>query len=191
MKKFTFISELREGIYRRSIYINQYTSVDLYRALLLWADNLDVNIFTHRGKMNVQKDVRDAEDIPAAIEAVDNVWFNLYILAGASLFLNIVETAAIGSQKDRATKKLTVIAYFRGGIYISQYKSVDAENALSLWIDNLDIQYWPYRDQVQIRKKRVTMSQSLAPVEGVDNIWHVDCMIYRSLLSLYIIETAV
>lgn len=43
MKKFTFIAEFKNGT-----YISQYKADNLMEAVLIWADNLDVQFFTNK-----------------------------------------------------------------------------------------------------------------------------------------------
>ena len=74
MKKFTFIAE-----YKKGTYISQYESSNLMEALVIWADNLDIQF-------------RDNFYSPVSIEKVDNVWCSSYVIFRSLLLLNIVET---------------------------------------------------------------------------------------------------
>ena len=55
MKKFTFIAEFKNGT-----YISQYKADNLMEAVLIWADNLDVQFFTNKVKTKIQEKVRDS-----------------------------------------------------------------------------------------------------------------------------------
>ena len=50
MKKFTFIAE-----YKKGTYISQYESSNLMEALVIWADNLDIQFFTEKVKAKIQE----------------------------------------------------------------------------------------------------------------------------------------
>lgn len=50
MKKFTFIAEFKNGT-----YISQYKADNLMEAVLIWADNLDVQFFTNKVKTKIKK----------------------------------------------------------------------------------------------------------------------------------------
>lgn len=50
MKKFTFIAEFKNGT-----YISQYKADNLMEAVLIWADNLDVQFFTNKVKLKSKK----------------------------------------------------------------------------------------------------------------------------------------
>ena len=52
MKKFTFIAEFKNGT-----YISQYKADNLMEAVLIWADNLDVQFFTNKVKTKIQEKV--------------------------------------------------------------------------------------------------------------------------------------
>ena len=52
MKKFTFIAEFNNGT-----YISQYKADNLMEAVLIWADNLDVQFFTNKVKTKIQEKV--------------------------------------------------------------------------------------------------------------------------------------
>ena len=87
MKKFTFIAE-----YKKGTYISQYESSNLMEALVIWADNLDIQFFTEKVKATIQEQVRDNFYSPVSIEKVDNVWCSSYVIFRSLLLLNIVET---------------------------------------------------------------------------------------------------
>ena len=87
MKKFTFIAE-----YKKGTYISQYDSSNLMDALVIWADNLDIQFFTEKVKAKIQENVRDNFYSPVSIEKVDNVWCSSYVIFRSLLLLNIVET---------------------------------------------------------------------------------------------------
>ena len=87
MKKFTFIAE-----YKKGTYISQYESSNLMEALVIWADNLDIQFFTEKVKAKIQEKVRDNFYSPGSIEKVDNVWCSSYVIFRSLLLLNIVET---------------------------------------------------------------------------------------------------
>ena len=87
MKKFTFIAE-----YKKGTYISQYESSNLMEALVIWADNLDIQFFTEKVKAKIQEKVRDTFYSPVSIEKVDNVWCSSYVIFRSLLLLNIVET---------------------------------------------------------------------------------------------------
>ncbi len=87
MKKFTFIAE-----YKKGTYISQYESSNLMEALVIWADNLDIQFFTEKVKAKIQEKVRDNFYSPVSIEKVDNVWCSSYVIFRSLLLLNIVDT---------------------------------------------------------------------------------------------------
>ncbi len=87
MKKFTFIAE-----YKKGTYISQYESSNLMEALVIWADNLDIQFFTEKVKAKIHEKVRDNFYSPVSIEKVDNVWCSSYVIFRSLLLLNIVET---------------------------------------------------------------------------------------------------
>ena len=87
MKKFTFIAE-----YKKGTYISQYESSNLMEALVIWADNLDIQFFTEKVKAKIQEKVRDNFYSRVSIEKVDNVWCSSYVIFRSLLLLNIVET---------------------------------------------------------------------------------------------------
>ncbi len=60
MKKFTFIAEFKNGT-----YISQYKADNLMEAVLIWADNLDVQFFTNKVKTKIQeKGGRNLNSVP-------------------------------------------------------------------------------------------------------------------------------
>lgn len=86
-------------------------------------------------------------------------------------------------------KKYTFIAEFRGGTYISQYKAMTLMNALFIWADNLDPQYFTNRLKIKIQEKVRDEYFFPISIETVDNVWCSSYVINKSFLLLNIIET--
>lgn len=87
-------------------------------------------------------------------------------------------------------KKFTFIAEFRGGTYISQYKSKTLNEAMFEWSKGLSIEYFSESVKRKIIEK--TKEIEFAPIllNGIDNTWCTSYTISRSFLLLNIIETA-
>ena len=71
MKKFTFIAE-----YKKGTYISQYESSNLMEALVIWADNLDIQFFTEKVKAKIQEKVRDNFYSPANSSG-SSLWYSI------------------------------------------------------------------------------------------------------------------
>lgn len=61
--------------------------------------------------------------------------------------------------------------------------------ALLIWADNLDEQYFPIKVKFKIQEKVRDNAFSPVPVETIDNVWCASYGIFRSLLLLNIVET--
>ena len=86
-------------------------------------------------------------------------------------------------------KKFTFIAEYKGGTYISQYEALNLEEALLLWADNLDLQY--FTEKVKTRIRHVVRDKEFPPIalDSIENVWCFSCTINRSLLLLTIVRT--
>ncbi len=87
MKKFTFLVEFRGGT-----YISQYKAINLTEALFLWANNVDVPVFTNKIQERIKEKIKEEDFFPIAVKTVDNVWCTSYVIFRSLLLLNIVET---------------------------------------------------------------------------------------------------
>lgn len=87
-------------------------------------------------------------------------------------------------------KKFTFIAEFRNGTYISQYEASNLIEALFIWAENLDLQYFTSKVKNKIQEKAREEDFFPVPVKTVDNVWCSSYVIFRSLLLLNIVETA-
>lgn len=86
-------------------------------------------------------------------------------------------------------RKYTFIAEYKGGTYISQYSSVSLTDALFVWADNLDSQFFTDKAKIKILEKVKDSDFHPMPIATVDNVWCSSYVIYRSLLLLNIVET--
>lgn len=85
MKKFTFISEFRNGT-----YITQYYAINISNALLMWAESLDISVYSKRIVIKLQKEID--KEIPIPIDGVDSIWCCSFSPYNSFLLLNIIET---------------------------------------------------------------------------------------------------
>jgi hypothetical protein len=86
-------------------------------------------------------------------------------------------------------KKYTFIAEFRGGTYISQYKSKTLDDAMIKWSKGLSPEYFTESVKRKIIEKVKETDLSPVLLNGIDNAWCVSYTISRSFLLLNIIET--
>lgn len=91
--------------------------------------------------------------------------------------------------KEEVKMKLfTFIADYKGGTYISQYMAKTLEEALNLWINNVD-----FLTEKQLRsfKKDLKHGDIDPPtkLDGLSNAWCTCYIVLGTLLLLNIIET--
>lgn len=86
-------------------------------------------------------------------------------------------------------KKYTFIVEFKGGTYISQHKSTNLTEALFIWANTLDPNFFTNKIKNQILEKVNDPDNIPTPIISVENVWSSSYVIARSLLLLNIIET--
>jgi len=86
MKKFTFITEFRDGT-----YISQYESDHIQNAISQWATMLDF-VKSSKEKEIIKSKMNDDFYKPVRVETVENVWCVSFTVKRSFLLLNIVET---------------------------------------------------------------------------------------------------
>ena len=97
------------------------------------------------------------------------------------------ETMTIKEVEEVIKMKLfTFIADYKGGTYISQYVAKTLEEALNLWINNVDF----FTDkQLKSFKKNIKYGDIDPPTKlnGLSNVW-CTCFISRFFYCLYYIK---
>ena len=86
-------------------------------------------------------------------------------------------------------RKYTFIAEYKNGTYISQYSAMNINEALSLWVNNLDNKYFSTHKKQKIEKEIFVNNFWPIAIDGVENVW---CQAYLSgkyFLLLNIVET--
>ena len=85
-------------------------------------------------------------------------------------------------------KLFTFIADYKGGTYISQYMAKTLEEALNLWINNVD---FFNEKQLKSLKKNIEYGDTEFPTKlgGLSNVWCTCYIVLGTLLLLNIIET--
>jgi len=85
-------------------------------------------------------------------------------------------------------KLFTFIAEYKGGTYISQYTAKTLDEALHLWINNVD---FFTKKQLKSFKREFSDGDidSAVELKGLDNTWCVCYTVLGDLLLLNIVET--
>lgn len=85
-------------------------------------------------------------------------------------------------------KLFTFIADYKGGTYISQYMAKTLEEALNLWINNVD-----FFTEKQLRSfnKYINDGNIDTPIklEDLNNVWRICYGVLGALLILNVVET--
>ncbi len=85
-------------------------------------------------------------------------------------------------------KLFTFIAEYKGGTYISQYAAEALDEALHLWINNVD---FLTEKQLKSFKREISDGDidSAVELKDLDNIWCVCYTVLGGLLLLNIVDT--
>lgn len=85
-------------------------------------------------------------------------------------------------------KLFTFIADYKGGTYISQYIAKTLEEALNLWINNVD---FFTEKQLKSFKKDIKYGDIDSPtkLDGLSNVWSTCYIVLGTLLLLNVVET--
>lgn len=88
------------------------------------------------------------------------------------------------------SNKYTIIMCYKGGTYLRQVEGITLKEALNVWGQNLDI------DEVQGLGKRglellkVEIKEEIPTlIDGLENVWYVDFLLYNSYMYAHIIKT--
>lgn len=185
MKTFTLIINADN----KNFFANQYKSYNLDKELLLkWAREVEYVPQNMRSFL-VDEIVEWYE--PAALDGVENVWRDLFLIKNNSLFLyvvNIIESDmsdTIFPLKD--TSSFTFITYFCNHNRAHQFRVSTLEEGLMLWATSLNVLN---KQQRKILLKYIQQSKRNPDVvESLKNVWTTSYKIFRSLLTLHIIKT--
>ena len=181
MKRFVFIID-----YRRKVYLYFVTGRNLTNASRTWL--LNWNYFTPEEKIIIKREVLNDSDSfsPGPLLDVNNIWFDVLYIHKAKVLrhVNIVEIA-----KPKSNNKLSFIAYYAGGTYISQYQANNINDGLIQWAKGLELEYF---SQIE---KDIILRECLKEDVALNNInqsmWEYKIKIAtRKYLKLFIVVTA-
>lgn len=88
-------------------------------------------------------------------------------------------------------KKFTIVANFRGGTFVSQYNAYSVVEAIMIWAENLDLQYFQEKEKRKILKELKDWGDEFPPtlLDGLTNVWYKHINVYRRFVDMNIVET--
>lgn len=192
MDKFTFIAICKSN--KSNIYVSQYSASDVIEAELLWLHHLDLPNFTEKDKRDMAEDIECGDFLPTLLNTLDFVWFDNpgpYPYK-KTVRLHIVKTAYNHSNCRFKINKYTFIAFYKGGMYVSQFSASDVVEAERLWAKNLSTAYTEYFEGKVICKiqEKIAMGENTPiAIETVDSTWYTRFKVSNKPFLLYIVET--
>ncbi|WP_291594582.1 hypothetical protein [Bacteroides sp.] len=102
MKLYTFIADYKGGT-----YISQYMAKTLEEALSLWIINVD--FFNEKQLKSFKKNIEYGNiEYPAKLDGLTNAWCTCYVVLGALLLLNIIETVNDTRKMDDVSSSVDI-----------------------------------------------------------------------------------
>ena len=88
-------------------------------------------------------------------------------------------------------KKFTIVANFRGGTFVSQYNAYSVVEAIMIWAENLDLQYFQEKEKRKILKELKDWGDEVPPtlLDGLTTVWYKHINVYRRFVDMNIVET--
>ena len=89
-------------------------------------------------------------------------------------------------------KKFTIVANFRGGTFVSQYNAYSVVEAIMIWAENLNPEYFQENEKRRIIKDLKEWREEFpaTTLDGLTNVWYQHIQsIYNRFVHLNIVET--
>jgi len=89
-------------------------------------------------------------------------------------------------------RKFTMIAEYRGGTYVSQHYAETVDEAIMIWAENLNPEYFQENEKRRIIKDLKEWREEFpaATLDGLTNVWYQHIQsIYNRFVHLNIVET--
>ena len=149
---------------KRRIHLYAAEGKSLFNASKKWLFNWDY--FTKEDLKDIKSEFAINPELlldPTPIAGVDNVWCDIVIAANKLFHVDIV-----ACDEKKRYKKLTFVAHYDGGIYISQYLMDDVYKGLPLWAKNLSLEYFSEQEKEVIvnmcTKENILLSNEIESV---------------------------
>ena len=90
-------------------------------------------------------------------------------------------------QGSTESKRNLIIAYFKGGIYISKSKAELPLTTISHWARYLSWHYYSKEERAEIRKNIYNIKELNETLK--DLVWNFECSILGNSLKVYIVKS--
>jgi hypothetical protein len=184
---YTFFLE-----FRGRVYIGQCEASSAIDAIHVWRNQLverkTLGLHSKRLSKNVFWEISFHELGPVHLRDTDNAWFFHARYANVQYLLHYFLTEK--SQKQQAISEsknnksslnintinlFYVFAMFKGGLYISEFKSNSLTNVLNQWFDHISIagHFDPNPEPAELAKqvRSIATVEAIVKVSDVKNIW--------------------
>ena len=151
--------------------------------LLEWFSSLRYPRLGEKSKLKILEEINDSngqESLFTSLIRLKNVSCISFGANGITVDINIVELS-------RSCGKSTVIAYYKGGTYISQSGILQSLEAIRHWARYLSWRYYTKEERAAIRKAVSEIPSLNVIIEGV--VWNFESSILGDSLKVYIVKS--
>lgn len=147
-----------------------------------WFFSLRYPRLGEKSKLKILEEINDSngqESLFTRLIRLKNVSCISFGANGVTMDINIVELS-------RNCEKTTVIAYYKGGTYISQSGILQSLEAIRHWSRYLSWRYYSKEERAAIRKAVSELQSLNIVIEGL--VWKFESFILGNSLEVYIVH---
>lgn len=183
MKKYLFLTDYQTGLIVKTEILEAENEKNV---VLKWIKTLRFPYIGSAARKKIQEEYLTGVASSACIRRMQGLHCMFFFQNNRIIDGHFLDVSSI-LQGSTESKRNLIIAYFKGGIYISKSKAELPLTTISHWARYLSWHYYSKEERAEIRKNIYNIKELNETLK--DLVWNFECSILGNNLKVYIVKS--
>ena len=183
MKKYLFLTDYQTGLIVKTEILEAENEKNV---VLKWIKTLRFPYIGPVARKKIQEEYLTGGESSACIRRMQGLHCMFFFQNNRIIDVHFLDVSSI-LQGSTESKRNLIIAYFKGGIYISKSKAELPLTTISHWAKYLSWHYYSKEERAEIRKNIYNIKELNETLK--DLVWNFECSILGNSLKVYIVKS--
>ena len=183
MKKYLFLTDYQTGLIVKTEILEAENEK---KVVLKWIKTLRFPYIGPVARKKIQEEYLTGVESSTCIRRMQGLHCMFFFQNNRIIDVHFLDVSSI-LQGSTESKRNLIIAYFKGGIYISKSKAELPSTTISHWARYLSWHYYSKEERAEIRKNIYNIKELNETLK--DLVWNFECSILGNSLKVYIVKS--
>lgn len=183
MKKYLFLTDYQTGLIVKTEILEAENEKNV---VLKWIKTLRFPYIGSVARKKIQEEYLTEVASSACIRRMQGLHCMFFFQNNRIIDAHFLDVSSI-LQGSTESKRNLIIAYFKGGIYISKSKAELPLTTISHWARYLSWHYYSKEERAEIRKNIYNIKELNETLKNL--VWNFECSILGNSLKVYIVKS--